>query len=507
MIFLGLLRRQLNRIINMSKIRVIIYERDLEENIKESVERALDEENAPNIEIVEKLTSVITEFMRSRNFFHKNGDGVRFVGFFQIKEYNLLVYSLPKYLSKTEHSRSNPDYYMTIIRKIIEKTGHLFDYENSDVEFNPYIFNREKSKVSRFDMAKWLVEDYENNGIFTIREKKHTKESRGRIAWNKTIIKTIPLINDNDVVYTAPIRSYIARNDKLLLSDIHKCVVKEAMDDLTAEASGIMEPLYKQEMLGHLEDYAAEIRRYQRLVFIERDIILLRYLEAWCLYESNYYLKPIGTVSFDLVWEDVLRGVFGHKELDKKIGFGAPRYYIGNNPQPYELKGDSIPDGMNFWKKDKNVRFIIIDGKYYRGHIKNNAVYGLPGYKDVAKQIDYFETLLKIYKLDAEHGRNVFIMPEWDDLFRGEFKKISDLIFVRYVGYVLKPEAKDPLKRIISSLNNLENIGADKDKEYAKVHVIQVKPDELYKAFLDGVSDTAKYADCLYEYIVENAKT
>jgi hypothetical protein len=111
---------------------------------------------------------------------------------------------------------------------------------------------------------------------------------RGRIAWNRTIMKTVPIIDNDEVAYVAPISIYVSRNDKILLSDIHRCAVKEAMDDLSDDTATIVEPLYREEMLGHLKQYVSVIRNYQRFGFTERDIMLLRYLEAWCLYESNY---------------------------------------------------------------------------------------------------------------------------------------------------------------------------------------------------------------------------
>jgi hypothetical protein len=311
----------------------------------------------------------------------------------------------------------------------------------------------------------------------------------------------------------------VSRNDKILLSDIHRCAVKEAMDDLSDDTATIVEPLYREEMLGHLKQYVSVIRNYQRFGFTERDIMLLRYLEAWCLYESNYYLKPIGTVSFELVWEDVLRGVFGHEKLSGKVGFGSPVYHIrkknddGKSYGEYVINGDSIPDVMNFWMNEtEEFRFILIDGKYYLGQVENNDIYGVPGYKDVAKQIDYFNTLQTVYGLNADCGKNVFILPEWNGLCNVDFEKDGDnnKSIIRYVGYVEKPKINDVINDVIKDVIKddegvkdeiLKNQNKENNNTKDKVHLIQVKPDELYQIFLNGVNSTADYANMLWDLI------
>ncbi len=490
----------------MTQLKFVIYESDRDRTIRNRIFSQFPEVPDELIDRTEVYDTLITYLLQNSMFRGKNdgenNNGLRFVGSFTIcmQECKILVYALPKYLCGIEDSLQNPDRYMFNIRRVIEKTGHLFDYEISETDFNPYYYNREQTRVGRYDMARWILNDYELNGIFTVREKKTTRDRRGRIDWNRTILKTTPVIDGEDVAYTSPISRYITRNDRLLLSDIHRCVIKEVLDSLGEEASDVYEPIYREELLGHLAEYVSVIRSFQRLVFAERDIILLRYLEAWSLYESNYYLKPVGTVSFDLVWEDLLRDVFGHKELQEKIGFGSPVYHIGKD---YQLKGDSIPDAMNFWRSGNEVRFLIIDGKYYRGIIVGDKVEDLPGYKDVAKQIDYFDTLVNIYGLTTGCGKNVFVLPGWDGLCRSDFNKDLLPVPIRYVGYARKPSQRNDLKNIIEGLAN-KKIETRTEKD--KVFIIQVEPDKLYRVFLDGVSDTQSYAEKLWQFVEDNYK-
>lgn len=329
----------------------------------------------------------LLDYLAGNDFLRKNGEGtLRFVGTFQFKKDDYCLHGcvLPKYLNfgeeRPEFSAASAA--MVNIRRAIEKTGQLY----ADLaKFDPNQRHVRQAEVSQYELAKWLVGDYEKNGVFTIRERRQNRSGRGRTAWNRTILKTTPVIDNDEVAYLSPISIHVSRNDKVILSDIHRCAVKEAMDYLGEEAALTVEPLYREEFLGHLDQFTSVIRSFQRLVFTERDILLLRYLEAWCSHCSNFYNKPIGTVSFELVWEDVLRSVFGHKALHDKIGFGSPVYNICG--QKYGLDGDSIPDVMNFWKTDSGYRFLLIDGKYYLGETNQHShtAVKLPGYKDIAK--------------------------------------------------------------------------------------------------------------------------
>lgn len=452
-----------------------------------------------NLPLPDNIFEALRIYLVENDFLRKKGEGgLRFVGTFHIKtkEYCLRVCALPKYLNCGERlDYSTACNTMITIRRVIEKSNHLFNYDVSEAEFDPYRRQTKYNTVSRYDLAKWLVSDYEKNGIFAVRERRQTRSNRGRIAWNRTILKTTPVIDEDEVAYLAPISVYVSQNDKLLLSDIHRCAVKEAMEDLGEEASMTIEPLYREELRGHLDQFASVIRNYQRLVFTERDIMLLRYLEAWCLHESAYYNRPVGTVSFELVWEDVLRGVFGHKGLDGKVGFGAPVYHIGG--KKYELDGDSIPDVMNFWKADEKTRFLLVDGKYYLGSVEGNKVKNLPGYKDIAKQIDYYETLCKVYGLNVDCGQNVFVQPRWDALCRKDFSE-QDGLALRYVGYVRKPGKNPVIGKIVGDFTT-------EKPQMDKVHLVQMEPEKLYRLFLSGVSAPEKYADILWEYISTNS--
>lgn len=481
--------------VNRTDLRVILYEGDGYNDLKDSLKVQLND--------YPKASDAVLACMEEYAFFRKAKDevrGLRFVGRFCVltEEVQITVYCCPKYTKNTDvWSGKAVLEHMELVRQVMEQTGHLYDYV-SEADFNAFQYHKESKRINRAKLAAWLVNDYAKNGAFSIREKHMTRENRGSIRWNRTILKTTPLIQDAEVAYTAPIRSHITRNDKLLLSDIHRCAVKEALDDLGEEGKNYVEPVYRAELLGKLEQFVPVIQRYQRTAFAQRDIELLRFLEAWCAEQSRYYDCPIGTVSFELVWEDILRAVFAHPRLSSKIGFGAPIYTILS--RNYRLNGDSIPDGMNFWRDaDGNIRFLLLDGKYFLGRIKGEQVMGLPGYKDIAKQIDYFETLQSVYLLEACNGINVFILPWWNmNAAMAEVK--GDVLCgmkIRHLGYARKPGPEPSICSVLDSLGSKPK--REESKLTEVVHLVQIDPDSLYRRFLTN-EDAGAVAAAIWEY-------
>jgi hypothetical protein len=407
---------------------------------------------------------------------------------------------------------------------VIDRTGHLYDYEYKP-EFEIDKYEKQDKTISRYQLAKWLVEDYSTNGIFFIKEKKTTRQNKGRINWGKTIDRLTPFIDGDDVLYHNPYRKYISKNDSVLLSEIHRCAVKEACDFLKEETGSVIEPECDAYMLGKLEQYASVIRKYQRIVFADREIRLLRSLEAWCSNQSRYYKKPIGTVSFNLVWEDCLRDVFGN--ISKNFSFGGAEYRIGVDENGKErsqaLKSDSIPDVINIFETNNQPSFLLLDAKYYLGKIEGNTISFVPGYKDIAKQIDYFNTMINRYNIAEKNGINAFVMP-WHDMWHDDNFKLPESEkesapkrpeWMRYLGYAHKGSlnTSDEIYKKLESFQksgkeslqtgpkNERNDSKKTPERAEKVLVIQIEPNWLYKEMLNKTTSKAELVKEAWDYL------
>lgn len=434
------------------------------------------------------------------SFFRMNrgeDKGLCFVGSFHytLCEQDFRFFVLPKYLKNTDADSAS----MPLVLSAISKTGHLHDFMD-EVEFSESQRNSSEKKIDPHRLATWLVQDYNSNGIFFVREKRNSTQKKGRINWPKTISKKMPYLDGDDVFYEDPVYTSIIRNNQTLLSEIHRCAVKEALDYLGDSGRNFytIPPECDATMLGKPEQYVSLVHKFQRVVFSNRDISLLRALEAWCHHQSRYYKLPVGTVSFDKVWEDALRTVFGN--ISKNFTFGAPEYHLGlkeGNPEKFQVDNDGIPDIIRIFKENNTPCFLLLDAKYYLGQIGSPSskhktrlkkgyqwIEQFPGYKDIAKQVDYRRTLESKYNL--RNGVNAFVLP-WYNIEELSVAPSAETTppWVRYLGYATKGELNKEDDEISKLLNQLGAKAQTQTTDSTqRVLIIQIKPEWLFQELM-----------------------
>lgn len=124
---------------------------------------------------------------------------------------------------------------------------------------------------------------------------------------------------------------------------------------------------------------------------------------------------------------------------------------------------------------------------------------GLPGYKDIAKQIDYFETLQSVYLLESCNGINVFILPWWNmNAAMAEVK--GDVLCdmkIRHLGFARKPGQESTICSVLDSLGSEPK--SEESKLTEVVHLVQIEPDSLYHRFLTN-EDAGAATAAIWEY-------
>ncbi|MFR7905160.1 MAG: LlaJI family restriction endonuclease [Coprococcus eutactus] len=456
----------------------------------------------------------------------------RFVGGFDIAlgENTITCYSFPKYFRNADVTRINTDA-MSLIMKVIAKTGKIYDYDLESVRFTGCGYSERARRVDVLKLARWIVNDYCTNGIFTMRSRRTVRERKGTVKWTRTVTSIIPVIDGNSVVYPETYRSIAFRDDSDLISEIHRTAVKEAIKILKkfGEKNSVFEPETKLQLEGKLAKYIGVIRKHQNNVFYDRDVRLMRALEAWADGCSHYYDKPVGTVSFELVWEKCVHRVFGN--VSDSFSFGSPEYILGKKNRHYQVDNDSIPDVINIFRDGNAIKFVLLDAKYYLGSLEKDKRYSrsslkkecggwildVPGYKDIAKQVDYYRTLKDEYGIPE--GINAFVLPWYDmpgyeDISSdSEYKEREhDSYTYRWIGYASKGsvEKDDEICKIIQRLSSkntdiklpVEKDMKDDNKE-RRVQLIQIWPEWLYKRVLCEKKLTHEELVEFYEFLVE----
>lgn len=430
-----------------------------------------------------------------RYFFRYTSNTVtlRFVGVFSIS-YEGITYSfycLPKYMKKGQEADLSK---MVTIIKAIELAG-LKPVEPESAEFNAFKSHRNTAQINLTTLAEWIVRDYLKNGIINIKSKRTTYKNRGYTNWGRTVSKVIPVTDGTEFVYPKSYHTYYETSDDLLISIIHSCVVAEAVKVMQMiGGESITPPEHNASLLGKLKGYSGFILKMLNSLYEDRQTYTLRAIYTWCREYSSFYEKPIGTVSFELVWERSLRRVFDNVSPDGSFCFDEPVYHIESvgGYADYKLENShGIPDVINI-NKEENF-FTLIDGKYYLGEIIGGKISDVPKYHDVSKQMFYFDMLCE-YGLSPDKSVNAFVMPT-NKLSENDDFQLDDNNWFRYVGYVSYNKESNQLLR--------NKFGLERKPREGFVFLVQIEPDFLFRQVIADKADYYGLLDELHGKLLE----
>lgn len=435
-------------------------------------------------------SSILNKFDPSF-FKYRSGEPktLRFVGTFTLGHDKCLLnfYCFPKYM-KQHSSADVSDMYLII--KAIERVGLTPICPEISV-FNAAKPNTRKSQMLRTELAQWIVKDYLRSGIINIKTKQTSLKQRGNTNWTKTVSRIIPVTDGESFIYPQRYNTYYNPDSELLVSKLHRAAVAEALRLLHSIGAHkeIAVPDHDAAILGRLSNYSGFLQKMLNRVYEDRQVHTLRAVLAWCTNYSRFYDQPVGTASFELVWERCLRMVFDNVSENRIKGdfsFENPVYHIDN--KPYKLKNSrGIPDIINIERDNK--KFMLLDAKYYLGSIKDDEITDVPMYKDISKQLYYYDMLCS-YGLSEENGVNAFVMPVHS--YNGEEVRLDDGKWFRYVGYV---DYSDDTNNAL-----MEKFGLKRQTESGKykstVLLAQVEPLYIFRlAVSDNGDDNKRHTE------------
>lgn len=241
-------------------------------------------------------------------------------------------------------------------------------------------------KVS-LSLAFALIEDYQANGLYVRRTKRHSL-NQGRPDWKKTISRQTPYPSDDTPVYL----------------DIDSCKVSYVSDCETARihAKAIREITQKYGVLlfgnninlddillrtpspfTDKEGQLAILDREMSQSYSERDIKLIEMLRAYVekTSETEGLQLLVGTRKFHNVWEGMI-----DKCLPRKIEINSllPVPYYQQTEYLVEVSQKGQRTDTVIETVDKS-RWAVIDAKYYDASSPATA----PGWHDLVKQYFY----------------------------------------------------------------------------------------------------------------------
>ena len=396
---------------------------------------------------------------------------------------NIVIKCFPKYLL----TKQEPLKEMKQVLKVLNK------YNSKEQIINLFNGDEEQKAFNLLSIILYLINDYNENGIYINQQDIIETNGEGEILWDNTINETFAIISNNRPFYTELQTINTVSDDMDYITRLHRYIVTECCKKLKHrdlleifEIEDINISEEEIEDFGDIDYILYKLQRELNVQFVTRKQILLKTLYTYItyskLFDESFGISMYGTNSFNLVWEKVCAEVFDNK-LSTPIGrlklpVELHNDYIGrkkhtlldiiqkpvwshfdseNNRYNHLAKDTLTPDLISLYETDKGMCFGIFDAKYYNIILDKDKLQGQPGVGDITKQYLY---QLAYNDFILKHGfasvKNAFLMPteENNALLSGEVEMA-----------ILKGLSNPPLSNIL---------------------VVKLPASKIYKYYLNG---------------------
>lgn len=271
-----------------------------------------------------------------------------------------------------------------------------------------------------FAVVEWLIQDFRSNGIFEVNHTQWNK-NRGKIHWGRTIKKTTPFVQDDNLVLLNLIKKKRV-SDFDTVSQIHASVMEHI-----AERFGVLFHGFSfKSRLTRID--LGEISKLQRILNktftktnVRREKMLIRGLLNYLnLIEANQSELSIVTTEFHVLFENSFKQFIG--DQDKLHGQGAVPSAIWSIELPGQktiaAKNRQIPDALVIRSSQGREYLDIYDTKYYdltyyKNMPQTSSFANAPAdWYSVGKQFFYeYSYNRQAISANLEQGYNYFVFP------------------------------------------------------------------------------------------------
>ena len=338
-----------------------------------------------------------------------------FVGIYYSINTDTTIVGYPKYITEemVVHNKAEVIAHVNLICRVIEKAQPFLNKSLSETtpSFYTNASNAKKRHLNRYDLAELILQDYMTYGVYYEKTTKIRRNVYSTIHWSATFQRATPIF-DRDVVYLDTYHRQTKTDHSRLITQIHVWVLVQCARLL--QGLGRYNEVELPEVDIHfdsleLNQFVPFLLEKLSVVFLEREIRLIKALSAWCG-QSSFYHKQLGSAAFELVWEFAVKKVFGNIDDTRS---GPPIYYIAG--AEYKASGDSIPDILRAFKQEVQGHRVIgiLDAKYYfpMREPRDGIIYGVPANSDIMKQLGYYQYMKKLYPQKDIDFTNAFLMP------------------------------------------------------------------------------------------------
>lgn len=347
-----------------------------------------------------------------RQYFKKNVNGsegtISYVGFHLTN--NELNIMLPK---NSEWTNNVPSDVINILIDSLRDNRDRKSEDNNnseiDIEANDL-----------FAIVEWLIQDFRSNGIFEVNHKQWNK-NRGKIHWGKTVKKTTPFVQGNNLVLLNLIkRKHVSAFD--IISQLHASVMEQIAEQFGILFHGFsFNSRLTHVDLNDVDKFIPVLNKMFIKTNIRREKRLIRALLTYLdLIKTNQSNISIVTTEFHVLFENSFKRFIGDmKKLHIPTAIPSAIWSI-NLPgkAPITAYNRQIPDALVVRVEQQEHYLDIYDTKYYdltyykNTQRKHNLFNAPADWYSVGKQFFYeYSYNRKAISEDLKQGKNYFVFP------------------------------------------------------------------------------------------------
>lgn len=274
----------------------------------------------------------------------------------------------------------------------------------------------------------WIINDYLLHGRYENKEKVFEVNTKGKINWKRTI-KSNPIINNGNVIYTDIV--YERKNQKdNILTEIYNVCVKVSIDNigwlynLTFDTNGIN---YDQLLNIRKKTYISTLKTEISHTFEDTKKIRLQNMlnVIMGLDENMSDTNDIvyGVDSYENVYERMIDNMFSNIKNIKEFYPSAT----------WDLIKEKKPKNSSNLRPDtiliKDNKVYILDAKYYR-YGTTFSISDIPETTSIQKQITYGEYIKKVKIGIYDDVFSAFVMPysKIKNIYNDELKNNMEFV-------------------------------------------------------------------------------
>lgn len=356
---------------------------------------------------------------------------------------NIVIKCFPKYIFTEKYPLEE----MKQVLKVLNK------YNSKDQIINLFNGDEEQRSFNLLSIVLYIINDYNENGVYTNQQNIIETNGDGEILWDNTINDTFAIISKNRPFYTEIQTINTISDDMDYFTRLHRYIITECyrklrecglLDVFELDDTSISDEIIDD--FGELEYILYRLELEINIQFITRKQRLLKTIYTYIThrksFDDGFGLSMYGTNSFNLVWEKVCAEVLDNKlstpieKLKLPIDLHGDyilrkndtllniiekptwRYFDSDGSSYANIAKDTLtPDLVSLYNTEDGICFGIFDAKYYNIKLDKNKIQGQPGIGDITKQylyqLAYNEFILK-HRFKSV--RNSFLMPTEEEI-------------------------------------------------------------------------------------------